>query len=94
MIKVYTVPITKADFRKIPSDERALVFVAGHILNQISVFMKLVRFSTSKDPPHPIEGRVSAAQSQLILRCLIGVLVEAWEFIRRPPNQKRWSTCR
>jgi hypothetical protein len=82
------VPISKAQFRAIPRDERALVFVAGHVLNQISVFLKLVRFSTSKDPVDPIEARVSAAQSQIMIRCLIGVLVEAWEFIRKPTNQK------
>jgi hypothetical protein len=87
-VTVYRVPISKKQFQSIPSDERALLFVAGHILNQVSVFMKLVRFSTNSDPTNPIEERISAAQSQLILRCLIGVLVEAWEFIRRPMNQK------
>jgi hypothetical protein len=87
MITVYKVPISKAQFSTIPRDERALVLIAGHILNQTSVFLKLMRFSMSKDPPDPIEGRVSAAQSQIILRCLIGVLVEAWE-IRKPINQK------
>jgi transcriptional regulator with XRE-family HTH domain len=92
-IKVYRVPISKKQFRSIPSDERALLFVAGHVLNQVSVFMKLVRFSTNSDPTNPIEERISAAQSQLILRCLIGVLVEAWEFIRRPINQKIIGDC-
>ena len=87
-ITVYRVPISKKQFQSVPSDERALLFVAGHVLNQVSVFIKLVRFSTNSDPTNPIEERVSAAQSQLILRCLIGVLVEAWEFIRRPMNQK------
>jgi hypothetical protein len=42
-----------------------------------------VCFSTSKDPEDPIETRVSAAQSQLMLRCLIGVLAEAWEYIKK-----------
>jgi len=88
MITVYRVPISKEQFRSIPSAERGLVFVAGHILNQIGVFMKLVRFSTSHTSEDPIESRLSAAQSQLLLRCLIGVLVEAWEFLRRPGNQK------
>jgi hypothetical protein len=88
MITVYRVPISKRQFRAIPTDERALVFVSGHLLNQISVFMKLVRFSVSKDPGDPIEARVSAAQSQIILRSLIGVFAEAWEFIRKPINQK------
>jgi hypothetical protein len=87
-IDVYRVPISKEQFQSIPPDQRAIVFVAGHILNQVGVFIKLVRFSTNADPTDPIEERVSAAQSQLILRCLMGVLVEAWEFIRRPANQR------
>lgn len=88
MITVYRIPIPKAKFRLISADERALVLVAGHLLNQISVFVKLLRFSMSKDPADEIEGRVSAAQSQIILRCLIGVLAEGWEYVRRPANQK------
>jgi transcriptional regulator with XRE-family HTH domain len=87
-INVYRVPISKEQFQSIPPDQRAVVFVAGHILNQVGVFIKLVQFSTNADPIDPIEERVSAAQSQLILRCLMGVLVEAWEFIRRPVNQR------
>lgn len=81
MIKVYRVPITKDQFRKLPKPERSLVLVSGHILNQISVFMKLVRFSTNKDPPNDIEANVSGMQSQLILRCLLGVLAEACAWV-------------
>ena len=76
MVDVYTVPISKAQFRKLPKEERALVLVSGHMLNQISVLWKLVRFSTNRDRQVPIEGRVSAAQSQIILRCLLGTLAE------------------
>jgi CRISPR/Cas system-associated protein endoribonuclease Cas2 len=43
MIDIFRIPISKEQFRHIPTEERGLVFVAGHILNQISVFMKLVR---------------------------------------------------
>jgi hypothetical protein len=53
----------------------------GHALNQISVFLKLFQFSANNDPQHPIEGRVSAAQSHIILRVLFGVLHEAWKVI-------------
>ena len=80
-ITVYRVPISKDQFRKLPREERALVFISGHILNQISVYMKLVRFSTSKDPNDPIQTNVSGMQSQLILRSLIGVLAEACVYL-------------
>jgi CRISPR/Cas system-associated protein endoribonuclease Cas2 len=77
VIKVYRIPISKDQFGQLPKEERSIVLVSGHILNQISVFMKLVRFSTGKDPANPIEANVCGMQSQLILRCLIGVPAEA-----------------
>jgi hypothetical protein len=88
MIRVVRIPITKEQFRALPKDERALLLLMGHALNQIAVLVKLVIFSTNKDPEDPIEGRVSAAQSQVILRFLFGAVVEIWEFLRRPGNQK------
>jgi hypothetical protein len=77
MIEVYTVPISKAQFRKLPPKERAMVFVCCHILNQIGVLVKLVRFSTNRDPEDSVEGNASGTQSQIILRFLIAVLSEA-----------------
>jgi hypothetical protein len=77
MIDVYTVPISKAQFRQLPKEVRAIIFVSGHVMNQIGVLMKLTRFSLSRDPEIPIEGVASATQTQIILRCLVGVLVEA-----------------
>ena len=88
MIQVRRIQITKEQFRTLPKDERALLLLMGHALNQIAVLVKLVIFSTNKDPEDPIEGRVSAAQSQVILRFLFGAVVETWEFLRRPDNQK------
>ena len=77
MIDVYTVPISKAQFRQLPKEVRAIIFVSGHVMNQIGVLMKLTRFSLSRDPEIPIEGVASATQTQIILRCFVGVLVEA-----------------
>jgi hypothetical protein len=85
---VYRIAISKAQFRALPPEERALVLLLGHALNQIGVFVKLVRFSCNKDPANPTEHLVSGAQTQVIVRVLYGVLVEAWEFINRRANQK------
>jgi len=81
MIEVHCVPISKEQLRTLPKDERVLLLLMGHILNQISVFLKLFTFSSNIDPPHPIEGRISAAQSHIILRVLFGVLLEGWNVI-------------
>ena len=83
MIEVFTVPISKAQFRQLPQEERAIVFVCGHILNQISVFMKLVKFSTNHDPTNPVEEKVSGMQSQIILRFLMGILSEACIYFKK-----------
>jgi hypothetical protein len=81
MIKVYRVPISKKQLSTLPKDERALLLLMGQALNQISVFLKLFSFSSNKDPENPIEERVSAAQSHIILRVLFGVLFEAWKVV-------------
>ena len=81
-IQVYRVTISKDQFRTLPPEERALVLILGHALNQIGVFVKLVRFSSNKNSSEPTEQLVSAAQTQIIIRILYGVLVEAWEAIR------------
>jgi hypothetical protein len=77
MIEVFTVPISKAQFRTLPPKERAMVLVCCHILNQVGVLFKLVRFSTNHDPEDSVEGNASGTQSQIILRFLIAVLSEA-----------------
>lgn len=77
MIEVFTVPISKAQFRMLPPKERAMVFVSCHILNQIGVLVKLVRFSTNHDPENHIEENASGTQSQIVLRFLMAVLSEA-----------------
>jgi hypothetical protein len=81
MIEVYRVSISKKQLSTLPKNERALLLLMGHALNQISVFLKLFTFSSNKDPEHPIESRVSAAQSHIILRILFGILLEAWNVI-------------
>jgi hypothetical protein len=81
MIKVYRVPISKKQLSTLPTDERVLLLLMGQGLNQISIFLKLFTFSSNNDPPNAIEGRISAAQSHIILRVLFGVLLEVWNAI-------------
>jgi hypothetical protein len=77
MVKVYTVAISKADFQKIPKEERAAVLVGGHILDHVGVLHKLVQFSFSRDPSNIVEDRTSGMQTQILLRFLMAVLSEA-----------------
>lgn len=88
MIEVFRIPISKDQLRSIPTDERNLLLLASHAVNQMSVLRKLLVFSLNYESASEIENTLSAAQSQTILRFLFGALAEAWEMTKRPINQK------
>ena len=88
MIEIFRIPISKDQLRAIPADERNLLLLASHAVNQMSVLRKLLIFSLNYDSASEIENTLSAAQSQTILRFLFGALAEAWEMTKRPINQK------
>jgi hypothetical protein len=91
-IEVFKIPISKSQLRAIPSDERNLLLLASHAVNQLSVLRKLLLFSVNFESGNELENTLSAAQSQTILRFLFGALAEAWEMVRRPINQKLIGT--
>ena len=41
-------------------EERAVVLVSGHMLNQIGVLLKIVRFSFARDPENTVEAHASS----------------------------------
>jgi hypothetical protein len=92
MIEVFRVPIPKSRLREIPANERNLLLLASHAVNQISVLRKILVFSVNYESDREIENTLSAGQSQTILRLLVGALAEAWEMVRRSENQKLIGT--
>jgi len=88
MIEVFRVPISKDRLRAIPAEERNLLLLASHAVNQLSVLRKLLIFSLNYQSDSELENTLSAGQSQIILRFLFGALAEAWEMVKRPINQK------
>jgi hypothetical protein len=88
MIEVFRVPISKAQLRSIPEDERNLLLLASHAVNQLSTLRKILVFSLNYKSASELENTLSAAQSQTILRFLFGALAEAWEMVKRPIVQK------
>jgi hypothetical protein len=83
VIDVMRVSLPKDRLRAMPKEERALLFLLGYAANQITLFSKLVIFSTNKTPDNRVEQRLSDAQSQILARAAIGVLAETWELIRK-----------
>jgi hypothetical protein len=88
MIEIFRIPISKAQLRAIAADERNLLLLASHAVNQLSILRKILIFSLNYDSDSEIENTLSAGQSQTILRFLFGALAEAWEMVKRPVNQK------
>jgi hypothetical protein len=78
MIDVYKIPVSKEKLRAMPDGERALLLLLGYAANQLSFFTKLVILSTNRDGDTELEQQLSAAQTQMALRVVIGILNEAW----------------
>jgi hypothetical protein len=78
MIEVTQFHLSKADLAEMPSEERALIFLAGQTLNQINTWLKLIRMSSSSEGASELEQKLSAAQTHILLRALFGTLHEAW----------------
>jgi hypothetical protein len=86
MVDVFTYSISKADFQTLPKEERAVVLVSGHILNQIGVLLKLVQFSFSRGPHNTVEANASGMQTQILLQSLMAVLSEACVYFEKREN--------
>lgn len=78
MIEVTQYHFSKADFAGMPPGERALIFLAGQTVNQVNVWLKLIRLSSSFESASEVENKLSAAQTHILLRALFGTLHEAW----------------
>ena len=78
MIEVTQFHFSKADFAGMSPDNRALIFLAGQTINQLNVWLKLIRLSSSFESASEVENKLSAAQTHILLRALFGTLHEAW----------------
>lgn len=78
MIEVTQFHFSKADFAGMPPEERALIFLAGQTVNQVNVWLKLVRLSSSFASSSEVENKLSQAQTLILLRALFGTLHEGW----------------
>jgi hypothetical protein len=83
MIRVVQIPMPKDRLRAVPKEERSLFLLLGYAGNQITMFQKLVIFSSNKTPSEAVEQRISGAQTQMLVRSLIGALHEAWLLIQK-----------
>ncbi len=83
MIDVMRIGLTKEHLLKMTPQERSLFLLLGYTSNQVNVLWKIIIAATNRNPTDPIDERVSAAQTQILVRLLVGVLHEAWGLVER-----------
>lgn len=83
MLDVVRIPITKERLKQLTKEERTFLLLLGYTANQITVLWKLIIFSTNQTPNDPVEQRITGAQTQILVRQIIGVLWETWVLVQR-----------
>ena len=78
-ITVLRVPLPMDSIKKMSNEERSIMFLIGYAENQISMMLKFILFLTNKEPSDPLEQQVRGAQTQMLLRIMIGIIFETWE---------------
>jgi hypothetical protein len=81
MIKLLRIPVPKDRLRLLSKDERVLLILLSYTANQIAMMEKILIFSLDKDPATETERYLEGAQSQMLVRILIGVVNEAWNLV-------------
>lgn len=81
MIDILRMSFGLREFQKLTPEERALFLLLGNLSNQVNVLWKIVIIALNRDPADPVDERVSAAQTQILVRLTIGVLWEGWRLV-------------
>jgi hypothetical protein len=82
VVRVYQLPIQTQNLQKLSTEERVLLLLLGYSANQIMMLQKLIWFGTN-GPSNESEVELlgSSAQTQMLLRLLVGVLSESWRVV-------------
>jgi len=75
--------VTKEMLLKMMPEERSLFLLLGYTSNQVCVLWKLLTIITNRTPDDPIDQRMSGAQTQILVRLLVGVSREAWGLVEK-----------
>jgi hypothetical protein len=82
-LKITRVALPKEKLQRLTAGERSLFLLLGHASNQINTLWKLVVVATNEGGKNPVEEKVSAAQTQIFVRLLIGIMREALKLIEK-----------
>ncbi len=85
-MKLFKVEIPKSKLSSIPEDERVFFVLFGALLNDLSMFQKLMIFSTNPINPmttNQVERTAQISQTLCLARFQIGILSEGWQLLQQ-----------
>ena len=88
MIHVYKLNLPKADLATLSAEERAVFILAGHTLNTLAFWLKLIRRTSHQNHAIPPVALIEGAQNQIAVRSMLGAIVEAWKWINRKESRQ------
>ena len=74
--------LTVSQLRSIPDNERSLIVVLAHALNETNALNKLLFLCTNIDQEPQWKAHAHASQAFILARTLVGKLYEAWKTIQ------------
>lgn len=81
-MKLFKVAISDEQLRAIPAEDRNVLLLLGHVLNEINIIRKTALVSIGSILDHEDLGRAGVGQAALFVRLLGGKTHEAWEVFR------------
>jgi hypothetical protein len=80
-MNVYQIPIDREQLAAIPREERTLLLVLGHALNEVVILSKLLHFAANANGPNEAYQDAEVGQVLLLLRLAVGKLNETWNLL-------------
>ena len=81
MQDVLKIELPKAKIMQMPPRDRAMFFLLGYAANQLALYTKLAIVSGNNNSEDKTENKLSAAQTLMILRTVVGVIHETWAHV-------------
>lgn len=88
MIEVFRFEFSKRDLASLAPEVRGMILLSGHAMNWLTTEIKLVHASANLKASTDADNAMYAARTHILLRNLYGAIVEIWEWIKRPQNQR------
>jgi len=80
---IHRLTLTPESLAALPSNERALLNVIGHALNEMNVVLKLFLLSSNYDFEPPVVRHAQLCQTMVLSKLLVGKVHEIWSVLQK-----------